>query len=307
MSSGTPRFDETAGLVQRLAVVMEAGLSPVSALRHVAAAQTADRRSAILDAVVDGVDSAHDVPDRLLDALTVAEPQERSAWAAVAAGWNVANASGAGLAPTLARLSDVLRALAQSSREVEVALAGPVATGRIVLALPAVGIGLGLVLGFDVVGAFATVPGLVCLVMGGALIALGVRWNRRLVRRARTVDATPGLGLDLLAVAASGGSALPRARELVDVALAETGLPALDSRVDATLRFALAAGVPVVALLRAEAEEERRAASSHAARLAAELESRLLLPLGLCILPAFVLLGVVPIALSIVSTTAVAL
>jgi tight adherence protein B len=307
VSRGGPGFDQTAGIVQRLAVVMEAGLSPVSALRHVAAAQQPDSRSTILDAVADRLDSAHEVPDRLVEAMTAAPADERSAWAAIAAGWSVANASGAGLAPTLARLAEVLRALAQASREVEVALAGPVATGRIVLALPAVGVGLGVILGFDVMGAFATVPGIICLALGTGLIVLGVRWNRLLVRRARTVDATPGLALDLLAVGASGGSALPRARELVEAALAETGLPALDGRVDATLQFALAAGVPVVALLRAEAEEERRAARSQAARQAAELESRLLLPLGLCILPAFVVLGVVPIALSIISTTAVAL
>ena len=65
-------------------------------------------------------------------------------------------------------------------------------------------------------------------------------------------------------------------------------------------------GVPAVVLLRSEADGRRRAARvrSRPAR-AAELETRLLLPLGLCVLPAFVLLGVVPIALAIVSSTVI--
>ena len=62
---------------------------------------------------------------------------------------------------------------------------------------------------------------------------------------------------------------------------------------------------PGIVLLRSEADERRRAARSLAARRAAELETRLLLPLGLCVLPAFVLIGVAPIALAIVSSTAI--
>jgi tight adherence protein B len=71
------------------------------------------------------------------------------------------------------------------------------------------------------------------------------------------------------------------------------------------LDFARTAGVPAVALLRSEADGCRRAARALAARRAVELETRLLLPLGLCVLPAFVLLGVMPIALAIVSSTVV--
>ena len=53
----------------------------------------------------------------------------------------------------------MLRGLAQGAREVEVALAGPTATSRVVLALPAVGLALGGLLGFDVIGALVTRAG----------------------------------------------------------------------------------------------------------------------------------------------------
>jgi tight adherence protein B len=71
------------------------------------------------------------------------------------------------------------------------------------------------------------------------------------------------------------------------------------------LGFARDAGVPVSVLLRSESDRRRRTARSLAARRAAELETRLLLPLGLCVLPAFVLVGVAPIALAIVSSTGI--
>jgi tight adherence protein B len=73
------------------------------------------------------------------------------------------------------------------------------------------------------------------------------------------------------------------------------------------LSFSRAAGVPAAALLHAEAEESRRAATADGERRAAELGTRLLLPLGVCILPAFIALGVAPIVVSIVSSTALAI
>ncbi len=293
-------FAEVASLVQRLSVVLEAGLAPVSAWRHVAADQP---EGSVASAAVDGLESSHELADRLHDAARGSMSDQRSAWAAVAAVWTVAERSGAPLGSTLARVAEVLRSLAQSAREVEVALSGPIATSRVVLALPLVGVAMGALLGFDLLGAFASAPGVVCLLLGAALIVGGTRWNRRLIRAARTSDATPGLALDLLAVAMGGGASPERARSLVDGALAEAGLPGLAIEADATLRFASAAGVPLTALLLAEADERRRTARSDAARRAVELETRLLLPLGLCILPAFILLGVAPVAIAIISST----
>lgn len=286
-------FDGVATLVERLAVLTGAGIAPLSAWRHAAAE------------VVEGLDSSHGLPERLAEVAGSVAVTERSAWAALAATWWIATEAGAALSATLTRSAEVLRGMAQGAREVEVALAGPTATSRVVLALPAVGLALGGLLGFDVIGALGTVPGAVCLVAGGILIAIAVRWNRRLIRAARDLDATPGLVFELYAVALAAGASIERARALVGTACAETGLDVPDGDVDAVLAFARSAGVPAVVLLRSEADGRRRTARALAATRAAELETRLLLPLGLCVLPAFVLLGVVPIALAIVSSTVV--
>jgi tight adherence protein B len=254
----------------------------------------------------DGV--GRELAEHLLEARMLAPPAERPAWAALAAAWWVAVESGAPLGPTLDRFAASLRSLAESLREVEIALAGPRATSRIVLALPAIGLLFGVLLGFDAPRILlTTLPGWACSVAGGLLILGGIRWNGALLRRAREADTAPGLALELLAIAVSGGASIDRSRQVVDDALREAGILSLGAEADAVLEFSRTAGVPAAALLHAEAEELRRRSSADARRRAAELGTRLLLPLGVCILPAFIALGVAPIVIAILGSTVGAL
>jgi len=301
-------FETAATVVHRLSVLLDAGVAPVSAWQHAASGIDSLVAGAVAAGVVERGVVGRELVDLLLSARMLAPPGEREAWAALAAAWAVAIESGAPLAPTLRRFAQVLRSLANGRRNVEVALAGPLATSRIVLALPAIGLLFGMLLGFDALRILVTTPaGWACFVAGGLLVIGGVRWNRRLIRAARVVDATPGLALELLAIAVSGGASLDRARALVEGALTEAELPALGAGADSVLSFSRAAGVPASALLHAEADELRRVATADGERRAAELGTRLLLPLGVCILPAFIALGVAPIVVSIVSSTAASL
>ena len=68
-----------------------------------------------------------------------------------------------------------------------------------------------------------------------------------------------------------------------------------------TLALAQRAGAPAVELLRAEAAESRRRARTDGRLRAARLGARLLLPMGLCTLPAFLLIGVAPMLLSVMT------
>ena len=293
-----PRFDGVAETVQRLAVLLAAGVAPLSAWRHAAAQNPAGVARSVA-----ATELASDLPHAIRSSA-YREPAEGVAWRAVAAAWSVAGEVGAPLAPTLARLAEVLRSLAQAEREVELALAGPQATARIVVALPPLGLLVGVALGVDAPAVLLTTPvGLGCLAVGLTLLAGARRWSRRMVAAARDSDPTPGLGFELLAIGLSGGGTPDRAVDLVSSALLAAELPPLDDRASAILGFAASAGVPAASLFRAEAEEQRRTASAEARRRSVLLGTRLLLPLGLCVLPAFVLLGVVPVLIAIVSTT----
>lgn len=332
-----------ASVVERLAVLLEAGIPPLAAWGHLDGAVAASVR---------GAPTASEVPE-LLRAATARSP-DATGWACLAAVWSVAIRVGAPLAPTLTRLADVLHELDEGAREVDAALAGPVATGRLVLALPPLGLALGVLLGVDLAAVFTGIPGLACIAVGTTLLLAGRRWTRRLIDAARDLDPTPGLDAELLAVAVSGGLPIDRARvvvadalraaELVAGALRPGDSGAADASadragaadasadrarsspprhpgarnsptvsptragtpdVDATLEFAARAGVAVAGLLRSTAREARRTARAGARRRAAELGTRLLLPLGVCILPAFVALGVAPLLLGMLASTVV--
>jgi len=278
-------LDAIARVSQRLSVLLAAGVSPASAWGYLDAGSHPPVGDDVVRSLLDAVD-------------------EQAAWRGIAAAWRVATGAGAPLAPSLAQFAAGLRSLADAQRDTEVALAGPVATSRLVMALPAVGVVFGMLLGFNTLGTLlTTAPGIACLVLGSALLLVGARWNRRLVRRAQPTDLLPGLQLELLAIAVSGGGSLDRALASVSSALLECGLPPLDGAADATLALSARAGVPARALLLAEADDARRQARASAQAAAAVLAVRLMLPLGLCVLPAFMLLTVAPMVIAIVSST----
>ena len=72
---------------------------------------------------------------------------------------------------------------------------------------------------------------------------------------------------------------------------------------DSILGLAERAGAPAVDLLRSAARQARRDARIEGKRSAAALAVRLMVPLGVCVLPSFMLLGVAPVVLSIISST----
>ncbi|WP_427006272.1 type II secretion system F family protein [Pseudarthrobacter sp. H2] len=123
------------------------------------------------------------------------------------------------------------------------------------------------------------------------------------------LDAGAGLGRSLELVAALASAELSRPLGPVVSALAigadwdtawrssEVRSPELLALRDA-LGFAALTGAPSSAILYAQAARMRRARFRTAEKRAAALGVKLVLPLGLCSLPAFVCLGVVPVLLA---------
>lgn len=293
-------IERVATLVHRLAVLLAAGVASHNAWGYVASGG-----DPVATSVAARVDAGSSVTEAILGGTDVAHGATSTPWRAVAAAWQVAAVAGAPLAPALRSLASALRALAQSRRGHRVALAGPEATTRVVIFLPVIGLLFGVALGFDTLGVlFGTAPGALCLAAGLLLLFAARRWNRRLLRAAAPTDETPGLRLDLVAIAVSGGAAFDRALESVEAALDHCGIaPSGSAAVDDVIALSRRAGVPAAELLRAEADDVRRAASSAAKQGAARLAVTLMIPLGVCILPAFMLIGVAPLMIAVISST----
>lgn len=276
--------------VLRLAVLLAAGLSTATAWRHLAEdAGPVGHDAATAAAIGDDV------------ARVLREAGE--GWLDIAAVWAVATAVGAPLADTLRDVGTSLREARDIVDDVRVALAEPLATARLLAGLPLVGVPLGMVLGFDTVRVLVADPiGQVCLGVGLALTVAARVWSGRLARSATPPPAVPGLTAELFAVALSAGASIERARALISGERHRADAAAVDDdvrRAEATLDLSLRAGVPAGELLRGDAWLARRAARTAGREAAARLSTRLLLPLGVCTLPAFLLLAVAPLMIGI--------
>lgn len=155
-------------------------------------------------------------------------------------------------------------------------------------------------------------------------------WCRRPVRASRAggtaaaapVASDPVLLLDLVEVALSTGASVPRALDAVGSAVgapsgeglarasaslllgaswrsAWAGSPPALQHVADVLEASWTSGSAPGPALRARADQLRRRRRARARAAAGALGVRLVLPLGLCFLPAFVLLGLVPMVLSL--------
>lgn len=174
-----------------------------------------------------------------------------------------------------------------------------------------------------------TAWGLMLLVLGVALTVVGWWWMHHLMSRAAGAPAPvdPSIILELVAAPLLAGAPLSHALQCVGEALADLPRTAeLSARLRAT-GAALAAGVPVAtactrlpdelqavheaALLaessgadlaesiRAAGVDQRRGAAREAEAAAARLGVALVLPTGITLLPAFVVLGIVPTVTSL--------
>ncbi len=126
------------------------------------------------------------------------------------------------------------------------------------------------------------------------LLALTLRGGVGLVEAMEAVATRVGgpLGLHLQTVAAAG-------RWGVEDATAWASIPSAWQPAARALRMAATAGVPPADVLVRAAEEVRRAEEHRLEVATATLGIRIVLPLGLAFLPAFVLTTVVPIVLAL--------
>lgn len=317
------------------------GFSPLSEdYGHKRCAEDIRRFTQALAALASWGAPAHLACAQLLENSSRMRPHSRARLYDLQLSLRMSESAGAPLATSLERAAEHAEERIDALLGRQSALAAPRATGRILSWLPLLGLGLGVLMGSDPVGVLTgSILGALTGLFGLGLAFAGRRWTAALVHRAEVESTRAGhtggeqalnaptvdtaLVLELLAAQLRAGLAPLAALGTLAEALNSRPLYTVCQRLQmgsswgsawsgsaagtfGELRDALApaytGGAPSTALLLSLADahclSERRAAE----RAAGKLSVALVVPLGLCSLPAFICLGIVPIIISLLPT-----
>lgn len=281
---------------------------------------------------------AHLACAQLLENSTRMRPHSRERLHDLQLSLRMSESAGAPLATSLERAAEHAEERIDALLGRQSALAAPRATGRILSWLPLLGLGLGVLMGSDPVGVLTgSILGVLTGLLGLGLAFAGRRWTAALVHRAEVESAASNgteqtsnvppvdtaLVLELLAAQLRAGLAPLAALGTLAEALNSRPLHAVCQRLQmgsgwgsawsgsaagafGELQDALApaytGGAPSTALLLSLADAHRLSERRAAERAAGKLSVALVVPLGLCSLPAFICLGIVPILISLLPT-----
>lgn len=207
-------------------------------------------------------------------------------------------------APAMARMQALLEARAEAAGRLAVAEAGPRSTARLVYWLPPATLVLGQVAGLGAIEVFWRAPlSILSLVFGAILLLLANLWSSRMLRTpSRFADE---FVLDAFAVCLDGGLEVGSVRDVVaaefDFAFGREISVATISELDSANRLSGETGAPISKLLSTRADELRRNANYNNLERIEKLSVKLLWPLGVCVLPAFVFVSVIPISIALLT------
>jgi tight adherence protein B len=228
----------------------------------------------------------------------------------VASMWDFSLERGVALATTMTKLANFLGVLAERRREVELHGVGPRTTSQLVTWLPVVSVLLASAAGFAVVPfLIGTVVGWLLMLVAALLMMCARWWSRRLMMRASYSSWAAGMPAALLALCVGAGVVPPTADEVARIMPSAGYRSRADAELDlgqafAALERSVEWGVPAAALLEAQAELAQRHEGERLREVGEKLAVSILLPLGVCVLPAFIAVGVIPIIAAMLSSTA---
>jgi tight adherence protein B len=214
--------------------------------------------------------------------------------------WGFATRIGAPLGEAMSQFHEFARDQARSQREREQAQAVPAATRKLLLGLPLASLGFAQLAGFDVIRGLSHPVGMASAVLAAGLLWLGARWSRSYLALPDEPRAEV-LTLILMQLALRSGIGVTAAKRLCLAELEKLGVAAEFESAAEVVALSTETGAAVADLMLARATELREQAATRAITVAQKASVKLLLPLGLTALPAFLLLTLTPIFISLVT------
>lgn len=320
------RLDETweqVALVQtELAALLAAGLSParawnmaMSSVEHSGAPlsvhatlRRVHEQRPLAGSLRSALKKYGTSPGRFRNSASRRERERLRPWRELIAVIAIAEAAGLPLRPVLERLSANAAGRVDHERAVRVVRQAPASSAKVLQLLPFIGIALGIIVhgpqmlrgAMSMLGMAGVFIAVCCMVLAGV-------WNRRLLRSLARVATSDATHMRLIALALQGSGSLTQKLESVESIVASTLLESISNAVRADVArlssLATATGMPLVRVLERTADLMAGRQLRELQRRAQALEVRLLLPLGLLGIPAFLLLTVVPFVAGLMHST----
>jgi len=222
------------------------------------------------------------------------------------AAWQSSVDTGAPLSVTVKMCAQTYRALAAIDREVSAAVAGPKMAARVMLTLPAIGVLIAAALGLNVLIFFVShALGVLCFVGGMALLWAGWWWSRALIRRVTTESVPRGVVPSVVVAGLRAGVGVHASLEALSQHLSIEQVASDATHLHRARKLSEEWGAPLADVVHAETLQRRDAEIAQVRKQCAELSEKIVLPLGTCVLPAFILLAVVPLVVELISTSGI--
>lgn len=226
--------------------------------------------------------------------------------------WLLATKLGGPVVVALGRVAEVFDRQQRNLSEVQLAFAGPQSTAKLVTWLPVIALFLAQAVGMNPARAIISSPvGLVSVFLGAGLLFIGHRWSKRLLAKALPTAQDPGAFIDCVLIGLQAGLPLQQARIqataeyqlMFDEPSADVNLARAADEValDEAAELSRKSGASLTQILSATADRFRDELRFEISNRIARLGVRLMIPLGIAVLPAFVLIAIVPIAISLLS------
>jgi len=225
--------------------------------------------------------------------------------------WGLAAKLGGPIVLALNRMTDIFDRNQRNTTEVQLAFTGPQSTAKLVMWLPALSLVLAQLVGMNPLASiFGSMLGALSVALGAGLMVAGRYWTKRLMAKALPDPASQeaidrGAFLDCVLIGLQAGMPLSSARQTAlsefEWAFGSTPLEQNNVALDYAAELSRTTGAALTEILAANADTFRNEQRFEIAKRISRLGVQLMIPIGVAVLPAFILLSIVPIAISLLS------
>jgi len=216
--------------------------------------------------------------------------------------------SGTAVTRELEQIAKLVAGREKAKQRIKIAQASPRASAQLVILLPLATVLLAQLLGMNILNTVLSRPALLISLSLGIFLLAGARFmSNRLIAKATPQAHSLGCYLLGVSIASAAGLSINQAQNVAaeiyqDCFSCQPSVEELTSMAEVSALVSHS-GASVGESLRAQAESLQREITTKSEIAIERLQIKLLLPLGLAVLPAFVLIAVIPLMVSMVSPT----